>query len=219
MVFTVRECKDDDREWGLILARPVNTEYRSAILGAFDRHTIRSIKEINNHLKLTGEFKSYHSTRRILVSLCKEGLLSELPSRADKNAIQYTKLVFNTSVVLVTYDKDLVDVGQYVHRLVNEQFPEAISPQASVAIKSWILDALASSYPNGYEGKRDIPDPDELKKRLETTLEMLKRMHVFIRDFLESGAFSPVARAHMAEDFAKQYAELHTAIVEKTWHD
>lgn len=201
------------------MARPVSKDYRTAILGAFDRHSIRSIREINNHLKNVDEYRSYQSTRRMLITLCREGLLSELPSRADKNAIQYTKLVFNSSVGLVTYDKELVDIQRYVAELTGNKFPEVISPQAELAIKQWILDALASSYAKGYEGKRETPDPDYLKKRLEATQEMLKRMHIFINDFLESGVFSPVAREHLAMDFAKQYPELHAAIVDKTWRE
>lgn len=199
------------------MARPVSKEYRTAILGAFDRHTIRSIKEVNNHLISVGEFRSYQSTRRMLINLVKEGLLSELPNRLDKNTIQYTKLVFNSSVALVTLDGKLVTVDQFVRSLVSTEFPPVISPEAGEAIKKWMLDVLASAHEQGFADKRDIPDPDSLKKRLTQTLQMLQETHRFLKNFMESGAFSPVARGHLADEFVKQYPELHAALVEETW--
>lgn len=199
------------------MARPVSKEYRAAILGAFDRHTIRSIKEVNNHLHNVGEFVSYQSTRRMLKTLVAEGLLSELPSRLDKNTLQYTKLVFNSSVALVTLDGKLVNVSQFAQSLVKQEFPAVISQEAGEAIKKWMLDVLASSYEQGFADKRDIPDPDSLKKRLTKTLDMLQEMHRFVKNFMESGAFSPVARGHLADEFVKQYPELHAALVEETW--
>lgn len=199
------------------MARPPNKDYRAAILGAFDRHTIRNIKEINNYLKEVDQFTSYASTRRMLIRLCNEGLLSELPGRGNKNAIQYTKLILNQSIALVTFNKQLVETKRFIDELIPTKFPEVIHPQAEQAIKQWMLDTLASTYPQGYEDKRELPDPDSLKQKLETTLEMLKDVHQFIKGFLESGAFSPVARQYLSEDFRDELAEYHAAIVDNNW--
>jgi hypothetical protein len=200
------------------LSRPMDKDYRVAILGAFDRHSIRSIKEVCNHLQEVGQFKSYQSTRRMLIRLAKEGLLTELPQRTDKNSVQYTKLVFKTNVKLIAYNQDVVSLGAYIHRLVNEQFPEIIDEQATIVIKHWMLESLASAYPDGYSGKRDVPDPNSLQKKLEGTLSMLKDMHSFLKNFLDSGVFTPVARSNIAKDFMKHYSQEHVVIVEELWN-
>jgi len=199
------------------LARPVDTDYRTDILGAFNRHTIRSLGEINNYLKEQGTYKSYQSTRRMLDKLCGEKLLTKLPRRGEKNSVLYSKLVFNQDAHLVGRDGYVVTTQEFIDELLSKEFPQVIDKQISTVIKHWMLDSMASSHIDGYTGKRDYPDERLLKKKLEGTLRMLAEMHAYLKGFLDSGIYSPVAREIMAEEFRDKLAAYHVAIVEETW--
>lgn len=200
------------------MARPVDTEYRTAILGAFDRHTIRSLGEVNNYLKEVGEHKSYQSTRRTLDKLCEEKLLTKLPRRGDKNAALYSKLVFNQSAKFVNRAGYVVTTKEFLDELISTKFPPVVEEQAALVIKHWILDSLGSAYPEGYTGKRDYPEEEKLKRRLEGTLKMLRDMHGYIKGFLDSGAYTSVAREILAAEFKNELAPYHVSIVEENWH-
>lgn len=199
------------------MARPVDTDYRSAILGAFDRHSIRSLGEINNYLKEVNEYKSYQSTRRMLDRLCNEKLLTKLPRRGDKNSVFYSKLVFNQSAKFIGRDGYVVTTKQYLDELMNKELPRVIDPSVANVIKHWMMDSMASSHPDGYTGKRDYPNEHQLKKKLESTLRMLSETHAYIKNFLESGVYTSVAREIMASEFQGELAEYHISIVEESW--
>lgn len=200
------------------MSKPANLDYRAAILGAFDRHTIRSLQEINEHLKGQEEYKSYQSTRRMLELMCKEGVLSQLPKRGPRNQVFYTKLIFNSNAVkLINPNGELVSLPLFLNALFDYEFPKVVDEKAAEAIKLWMLDALASVDPEKYVGKRDIPDYKELQRKLKKTLEMTGKLHAFIKNFLDSDVFSPVARSNLLLEFSEQAPIEHVMIVEKRY--
>lgn len=202
------------------MPKPSDLDYRAAILGAFDRHTIRSLQEINEYLKKSGEFKSYQSTRRMLGLMAKEGVISQLPKRGPRNQVFYSKLIFNDNAVkLVNHKGELVSLPLFLHTLFDYEFPSVVDAKAAEAIKLWMLDALASVDPEKYVGKRDIPDYKEIERKLKATLEMTGKLHAFIKNFLDSDVFSPVARSNLLLEFSEQAPIEHVMIVEKRWNE
>jgi len=186
----------------LILSKPIDVEYRAAILGAFDSYTLRTVKEINNHLQNMGEFKSYRSTLRMLDKLVNEGVLSKLPRRGDKHALVFSKLVFNHNVVhLSNANQELLELGSFIQYVMDWDSDGMLSKGAQNALKVWILDTLASAVPEAFEDKRDIPDPNHIKRKLKGMLDMTGKLHGFIKSFLDSEVFSPVARDNLAQEF------------------
>ncbi|MFE1145213.1 hypothetical protein [Streptomyces rochei] len=195
------------------MPKPVDVEYRAAILGAFDNYTIRSIAEINNHLKSVGEFKSYRSTLRMLHKLNDEGLVNKLPSRGHKGTIFYTKMVLNQSTArLVSPDKDLLSLGQFITTVMDWDSDGLLSQGAENALKVWMLDTLASVVPEAFEDKRDIPDPNDIRRKLKKMLDMTGKLHGFIKGFLDSESFSPVARNNLAQEFRESPETLNLLI-------
>jgi hypothetical protein len=154
----------------------------------------------------------------MLSKMAKEGLLSELPQRGDKNSVQYSKLLFHTNAQFINHEGEVISLKDFIALMMaGEGFPEIIDKQAALVIRYWMLDILGSVYPEPYQGKRDIPDPEQLKKKLESTLEMTKKFHMLIKNFLESGVLTPVARDGLVQEFKTNAAMEHAAIVDKSW--
>ncbi|MGS2592224.1 hypothetical protein [Streptomyces hebeiensis] len=217
------------------LSRPLNTELRSAILGAFDQTPVGTVQNVISHLKelnLKQEedntfFKlekktklntNYHTIRRVMVSMVKEGLLSELPKRGDRNQVYYTKAIFKNTNRLTDYSGNNVSLREFIHTLIDEVNPELINPSAMDVLKIWMLDSLGASIPGAYKSKnREVPKPEELRKKLEATLSMTRTFHAFIKAFLDSDIWSPVAQERLEREFKASCVEEHTAIVDKAW--
>jgi len=184
------------------MPKPVDVEYRAAILGAFDSFTLRTVKEINNYLQSVGEFKSYRSTLRMLDKLVSEGVINKLPRRGDKNTIIYSKMMFNQNTVRLVNDKqELLALGSFLQFVMDWTTNGLLSDGAERALKVWMLDTLASAVTHAFENRRSIPDPNYTRRKLKGMLDMTGKLHGFIKSFLDSEVFSPVARDNLLQEF------------------
>lgn len=201
------------------MARPRNTDYRSDILNAFDRNGgIGTVTNVNKHLKEVDKFQSIQSTRRMLIRMVREGLITELPKRGDKNQIFYIKANFKNVTRFANYTGDNVSLREFIHTLLNDVNPDVINPEGLTLIKTWMLDVLGSTIPVAYASKgRDTPKPEELKKRLENVLSMTRKFHAFLKTFVDSDIWSDTARERLAKEFNNSCVEEHAGIVDRVW--
>jgi hypothetical protein len=201
------------------MARPQDNEFRTALLGALDKKLLSSLGDINEHLKSVGQFKSYQSTRRMLIRMEQEGLVSKHPTRLQNNQVQYSKRVVSPHLVLRDLDGNIVDLARFIHSVFNAKFPEIVDPKATVAIKQWMFDYIVASDPKRYAGIRETPDRRQLKKKLQGTLLMLQDMHMFIKHFMDSDVHSPVAEAKLARELNECPNTQIELIVNQQWSD
>jgi hypothetical protein len=232
------------------LSRPYNQDFRSAILNAFDRKPIASIKNVVSIITETyaesdddldedikpdvkpnlfnstiTEVKpfvpSYQSTRTMMQKMVKEGLLIELPKKGEKNTLYYTKSMFKNVVRFTTLDGNNVSLREFIHTLVDSsKDPMLIDPIALNTIKAWMLGSLGSTIPDAYTSKnKSVPPVDEYRRKLEIVLKLTKQFHAFVKQFLDSGAYSPVDREILAREFNSNCVEEHSVIVDGTWNN
>lgn len=198
------------------MARPQNSERRTAILEAFDKQPICSIKDIMNMVPEEHR-TSYQSTRKMILKMESEGLLSALPERGDNNQTYYVKSIFKAITRFVDYEGNNVSLKEFVHKLMGLE-SELVDSNAMMVIKSWMLDVLASSIPVAYSAKkREIPDDEELIKKLNAVLAQTRQLHMFIKSFMDADIWSPVARERLAKEFHSTCVEEHVLIVDRGW--
>lgn len=200
------------------MSRPVRRELRTAILDGLDKKPISTVKDVISHLKETNQYQSDQSTRRMLIKMCREGLVYELPKRGDKGTIFYTKHMFNKHLRLITANGENVTLRGFIHELLENTSPDILSDSAMKAIKVWMLDSLGSTIPVAYSSKsREVPDEFVLKGKLEETAAMLSYWHKFVTNFLNADIWSEFAREKLAEDFNSNCVEEHAIIVDRSW--
>lgn len=199
--------------------RPTNKQYREIILGAFDTHTHRTIKEVNEYLRERNAYVSEQSTRRMLTKMLSEGLLIDLGRRGDKNAVIYTKAIFNQHRFYPTLNGSPVQLPEFVSH-VSQLDSKLVAFEALVYIKRLMLDSLASTYPEPYLAKGKSPVAKELVIReLNTVLDQLAHWHNFIKSFLETKVWEDYQRDSLANEFKTQYPVIHALIVDRAWEN
>lgn len=199
--------------------RPTNKQYREIILGAFDAHTHRTIKEVNEYLRERNAYVSEQSTRRMLTKMLSEGLLIDLGRRGDKNAVIYTKAIFNQHRFYPTLNGSPVQLPEFVSS-VSQLDSKLIDTAALNYVKRLILDSLASAYPEPYIAKGKSPVAKELVVReLTVVLDQLAQWHNFIKSFLEAKVWEDYQRDSLANEFKTKYPVIHALIVDKAWEN
>lgn len=197
----------------IYMARPINKEYRTEILNAFDKSLQLTIKEVHQHVTDAGYSVTYQATRRILQRMCKDGLISELPRRAG-HIVVYTKLLVNNHLRFVNYEGETVSLLKFIDDLTQTEFSPIFSEHIQKRIKSAILDYLAGHYEEPYKSKgREAPDVDEMKRALNEVLNGTRLMHMFIKQLLQT----PVDQERLIREFKTSCAEQHAAIVDRTF--
>lgn len=201
------------------MARPLKHDARTDILDGLDRKPISSVNDICDYLKEIKKFHSEQATRRMLMRMCNEGLITELPTRGNHNKVLYTKMLMPNVARLVSPNGKDLTLRAFIHELVNYEDPDSIlSPSALTAIRAWMLDVLGSSVPKAYEAKaRPVPDEYELRSRLLEVQSMLSSYHKFISQFLKADIWSEYARENLAKEFNTNCVEEHAVIVDRAW--
>lgn len=199
------------------MPRPTRNEYRTAILGAFDKQLHCTLKDVVTHLQTTPFFVSEQSTRRMLKRMTQEGLLTEINKRGEKNAVIYTKAVFNQFRQFVTLEGELVSLRAYIHS-ISQLDSNVIDSKALELIKGLMLEGMASSYQKPYITKGISPVADEeVRRQLNVLLNALSTWHEFIKNYLDSKIWDEHNRADLAKEFESALVEEHAAIVDRTW--
>lgn len=195
------------------MAKPVDKEYRAAILNAFDTKLQLTVKEVYEYLVSVGMAKDMQSTRRMLVKMTREGLVQELP-RINNHVRVYTKLMANSHLRLINYDGETVSLLKFLAELNDVTFSPIFSDNVQRKIKSAICDYLAGQFPEPYEAKnREVPDVQRMEKALQEVVEGTRLMHMFIKRFLDT----PVDKSKLVLEFKTTCAEQHAAIVDRTF--
>lgn len=195
------------------MAKPKNSERRTAILGAFDKQPICSIRDI---MKYVPDIK-YQALRLTVIAMAEEGLLTELPGRGDRNTRYFTKAIFKNITRFSDYSGNPVSLKEFIHGVTTLE-SQLIDASAMKAIKVWMLDVLGSVKPEPYTSKNhSVPNDEELIKRLNVVLQELSKMHAFIKSFTLADIHSPVARERLAREFDSTCFEEHVVIVDRGW--
>lgn len=198
------------------MARPRDNEYRAAILGALDKKFTSTIGDVNEHLKEVMQFKSYSSTRRMLLKMVTENLVTIHPQRLDKNEMVFIKGLVSPHLILTDSNGEKVELSQFIGNVFNAELPPVIDKKAAIALKSWMFNYLLSADPELFKGVRETPNRKELKAKLEGTLEMLGSVHAFIRHFLDSDLHSPVAEQKLMRELQRlPSTQLNNLVTEK----
>lgn len=205
------------------MPKPYSRDYKPDILAALDEKPVNTIKGIERFVN-RDENKipiSYQSVRRKVLRMAKEGLLVELPNRGEHGQIFYTKAIFRNVTRFANYDGNNVSLREFTHTLMGDEKPafgELLNPKALLAIKSWMLDVLASVDEEAYEDKnRNVPDHEKLKSKLEVTAQLTRQLHAFLKSFIDADVWSPVARERLLKEFKSACVEEHAAMVDKSW--
>lgn len=198
------------------MARPRNKEYRKAILDALDKKFASSLKDINEHLREVNQYVSYASTRRMLIKMASEGLVAELPKRRDKNEVLFTKGAVDPYVRLTTFGGDLVNLSEFITDTYSQELG-LLDPDVRIKLKALMFDYLVSARPDLYKGVREVPNKDEIKKKLQYTLEYIQQLHRFIKTFLQSDIHSPVARSKVARELETVCTDKQVEILVREW--
>lgn len=201
------------------MARPLDKEYRAALLGALDQKLLVSMSEINAYLKQNNQFRSNHSSRRMLLKMVGEGLVFLHPQRLEKNELVFTKAVVSQQLTLKDLDGNIVDLSHFIANLYSEQFPEIVDSQAAIVIKHWMFDYLVGSDPMLFKGVREAPNRAQLKKHLQGTLQMLQNTHAFIKHFMDADIHSPVAESKIARELKECPPKQIEYLVTQKWLD
>lgn len=207
------------------MAKPYERNHRSDILNAFNSTAVATVSDIvtiiNSSPEVTSESvspTSYQSTRRMMLKMVKEGTVTELPKRGEKNQRYYTKTFFKDTTRLINYEGDNVSLREFIHSLVDDVSPEIVNPEALKVIKYWMLSTLGASDPVAYAAKnKETPNVDAMRKQLEATLAMTGKFHRFLKSYLDSDVWSPVARERLLKEFKASCVEELTVIVDNTW--
>jgi hypothetical protein len=199
------------------MTRPLRKDYRAAILGAFDNKLDVTLKDVTDHLKSVDAYISDNSARRMIHKMIREGLIVEI-GKGDKNKAIWTKAVFNKHTMFRGMDEQLISMRKFIHSVASLE-SKVISPEALSAIKTSILEILASSYPEPYavRGSNAVPDHEALRRDLSTITTALAKWHLFIRNFLETDIWDDASRERLAKEFQSSYVEEHAAIVNKQY--
>lgn len=198
------------------MARPTNKEYRAIILGAFDTHMHRTLREVNDYLDSQRQFISNQSTRRMLNKMVSEGLLIEL-QRTEKNAIVYTKAFFNPMRKFATLEGELVGLKEFI-TLVSQLDSNVIDKKALTMVKGLMLNCLASTHPEPYTAKGRSPvAKEDVKRNLTVLLGALSTWHSFIKNFLDAKIWDDFNREMIGREFKGSLIMEHAAIVDGTW--
>lgn len=208
------------------MARPYNKDFRADILGAFDAQPIQTITQVVNYLGNIADNEntedklkpSYQSTRNMMRKMVKEGLLTELPKRGDKNQSYFAKAIFKNVTRFASYEGDNVSLKEFIHTLITDVNPELVDSNAMKAIKVWMLDILGASVPESYADKnRAVPNPEQLYKKLNELLAQTRQFHAFVKSFVDADIFSPVAQERLATEFKSTCVDEHAVIVDRAW--
>lgn len=206
------------------MARPVNKGLRSAILSVFDAKPVVTVKDVYKELTKPNSTDvqtnqiSEQSARRMMSKMVKEGLITEIPKRGDKNQVFFTKAVFKNTTRFTSYDGSNVSLKEFIHTLTDDVKPELIDSNAMSVIKVWMLDSMAASIPVAYSSKnREVPNRDALKEKLEATLSMTRKFHAFLKSFVDSDVWDESAIERLAKEFNSTCVEEHAFIVDKAW--
>jgi len=182
------------------MARPRDNEYRTAILNALDMKFACSINDVNEYLKESNKFKSYASTRRMLLKMVSEGVINIHPKRHDKNAMYFMKGTVSPFVKMSSFNGDVVNISDFINSTYDLELDSFLNESVATGIKSLMFDYLVATRPDLFVGIRDIPDRKEIRRKLEKTLEYTQTLHRFIKSFLTADIHSPVARKNIARE-------------------
>lgn len=176
----------------------------------------RTVTEVNDYLKDIKRYVSDQSTRRMLAKMVKEGLLVEI-GRGEKNAIIYTKAVFNPHRYFSTLDSKVVQLTEFMHHVMTLD-SKLLAPNALVQIKRLLLDNLASTYPEPYENKNLPPvAKEDVRAALTNLMENLATWHSFIKNYLDAKIWEDFQRDSLAKEFKETYPKAHALIVDRAW--
>lgn len=218
-----------------ILTKTPNEALRTAILSAFDQSPICTIIHVVNHIQAIDEkyelFSlesyartntssiSYRSTRRTMQSMVREGLLTEIPQRGNKNQIFFTKAMFKNATRFVDLDGNTISLREFIYKLTDNAYDlPLIEPNAMNVIKAWMLAVLGSSIPDAYTAKgKPVPPVAEYRQKLREVQIMTKKFHMLISEFLKADVWTPVAKETLAREFNSNCVEEHSIIVDGSW--
>src|SRR5688500_9886119 len=122
------------------MARPVNKEHRTQILNALDKKFANTIKDVQES---TGN--TYQSTRRMLLTMVREGTVVMLPQRGDNNEMLFTKGTASPFVVMTTYEGDPANLSEFISNTYASDLSPLVGDEARLAIKKWMFDYLVSA--------------------------------------------------------------------------
>ncbi len=200
------------------MARPKDNVYRTAILGAFDKRLQCSVPEVIEHLKEVNQFKSEVSARRMVKTLVTEGLLTELPSRGKNWQVYYAKSeIFQGKVGFISENGALLNLRNFCASVANLDV-RLLNDEVGSRVQEAIFEILGTCNTEYYEqAKRPIPDAKLAKQHLEQVAEDMRRLHFFIKSFLDSRVWSDVDKTRLDTEFKENASIERAAIIDGTW--
>ncbi|MFE1915009.1 hypothetical protein [Streptomyces anandii] len=145
-----------------------------------------------------------------------EGLLLTL-GRGEKNALIYTKAVFNPFQTFQTLDGESVSLLEFVQH-VDALESRLINPQALGMLKHLMLGYLASTYDKPFIAKGKTPvAKEDARAGLTELIKFLSSYHALVKSFLDNKIWDEHNRDSIAKQFKENLAVIHAYLVDKDY--
>jgi hypothetical protein len=193
-----------------------NSPLESAILKALKQTPVLTLQKLHNIIISEGFNVSYHQSRRALLNLIDKGQVFELP-RKENNRLEVSLEPSATNLTFKWLDGKRVTSREFIHLLAEKDSSGIFKDEVWLKLRGLIFTALATSYEKPYGDS--LPPVAEVRQHLEDFVSAVSLVHSFVKNFMESSAFSPNEREILARLFSGPLSEEHQIMLNETLNE